>query len=171
MASASKIITLPSQARLRDLFNYDPSTGIVTWRISTSSRVKVGSVAGTPSGNRLIVSCDRASYKLHRVIWKWMTGHEPPAQIDHEDVNGHNNIWTNLRAATNSLNSANRRAQSNSSSGMKGAYFHPSSGLWQSRIQKDGIDYPLGYFKTKELAHAAYAKKAVELFGEFARAA
>jgi hypothetical protein len=168
---ASKIHTLPTQGRLRELFDYDPMTGIVTWRVSTSNRVKVGMRAGTPSGNRLLVSCDGIQCKLHRVIWKWMTGDEPPEQIDHEDTDGHNNRWENLRAANNSLNSANRRVQSNNRSGLKGAYYHPSSGLWQSRIQRDGVDYPLGYFATKELAHAAYARKAAELFGEFARAA
>ena len=169
---ASKIHTLPSQERLRELFDYDPLTGIVTWRVSTSNRVKAGMAAGTPSGNRLLVSCDGVSYKLHRIIWKWMTGKEPPEQIDHEDTDGHNNRWLNLREADNSLNSANRRVQSNNlSSGLKGSYFNKTANLWYSRIQRDEVDYFLGYFQTKEAAHAAYVRKAKELFGRFARAA
>lgn len=169
---ASKSHILPSQERLRELFDYNPETGIVLWRITTSNRAKAGTAAGTVSGNRLIVTCDRVSYKLHRVIWKWMIGQEPPVQIDHEDTDGLNNRWANLREANNSLNSANRRVQSNNrSSGLKGAYYNKFAQIWYSRIQKDGVDYSLGCFQTKEEAHAAYVAKATELFGEFARAA
>lgn len=162
--------TLPAQSRLQELF--DPKSGVLTWRVSNSKRVKVGQRAGAarPCGRR-VVSVDGVRYREHRIIWKLVTGEEPAAFIDHRDIDGGNNRWENLRTATNSQNMANRGVQSNSSSGLKWAYFHAASGRWLSRIQKDGVDYPLGYWPTAEAAHAAGARKAAELFGEFARAA
>jgi HNH endonuclease len=162
---------LPSFERVREVLDYDPRTGILTWRKKRGGKGRAGAVAGCISSEgRIKISIDGVQYKAHRIIWLWMTGHAPSERIDHRDMNQSNNAWVNLRLATNSENMANRGPQlNNKSSGLKGAYrmWH---GRWYSRISKDGIDYYLGIFDTAEEARAAYIKKAEELYGEFARA-
>ena len=39
---------------------------------------------------------------------------------------------------------------------------------WEAGIKKNGIGYYIGHFKTKLEAAAAYNKKALEFYGEFA---
>ena len=90
-------------------------------------------------------------------------------QIDHRDGNSKNNRLSNLRLSTHSENAANRRRYRNNASGFKGVSLEARTGKWMAKITKDGRTYFLGRFPTAEEAHAAYAAKARELFGEFAR--
>ena len=168
--SKAKRTALPGYERVRECFDYDPHSGALIWRVS-GARMRAGEDAGVvrPDG-QILVGLDGGRYRSHRLIWLWMTGDEPPEYIDHADGDRGNNRWGNLREASNSLNMANRGAQKNNrASGLKGAY--ANNGVWMSRIQKDGVDYYLGCFSSPEEAHAAYAAKATELFGEFARVA
>lgn len=160
---------LPSPARIKELFNYDPAAGVLTWAVCISNRAGVGAVAGANSDGRLIVGIGGVRLKAHRIIWCWMKGEWPDRQIDHRNLDGTDNRWENLRLATNSQNGANRGAQVNNSGGVKGVY--PNGSGYMSRISKGGTDYYLGTFRSEELAAAAYDAKARELFGEFARAA
>lgn len=170
----SKIVRrdLPSCSRVRELLDYDPRTGALVWRSTVrGTKIRAGRMAGRyrPDG-QFLIGIDGVTYRGHRVIWVWMTGCEPPDYIDHEDMSRRNNRWDNLREADNSLNMANRGTQANKKTNtLKGAYLM-WNGTWYSRIQKDGQDYLLGVHPSAELAHAAYATKARELFGKFARA-
>lgn len=166
-----RTLKLPSYERVREVFDYDPLSGVLTSKISTGARRQVGTKAGYMAEGRIHVGIDGKTYKAHRIIWLWMTGAPPPDQIDHEDLDASNNRWSNLRLATNSQNNANRRTQSNKKSHrLKGAY-RMWNGTWYSRICFHGEDIYLGVFDTPEEAHAAHALKSRELFGEFARAA
>lgn len=86
--------------------------------------------------------------------------------VDHVDGDRTNNVVSNLRYCTSSQNSANRNQKG--TSGLKGVS-KERNGKFRSRIKKDGKHFHLGTFDTKEQAHDAYKKKAVELFGEFAK--
>lgn len=81
----------------------------------------------------------------------------PPAHlvVDHIDGNGSNNRRSNLRICTRAENQANLRPSSRASTGIVGAYRHPS-GQYYSRICIDGKRIPLGYFNTAEEAGEAY---------------
>lgn len=164
---------LPSYDRVRELFDYAPESGVLSWRVR-NGKMLPGSVAGVVRGDgQRIVGIDGISYRAHRIIWLWMTGSDPAGkQVDHEDTDRGNNRWKNLRLATNAENSRNRSAQSNNKSGdgLKGAY-QMWNGTWYSRIWDGSRDVYLGTFPSEADAHAAYAAKAKELFGEFARAA
>lgn len=89
---------------------------------------------------------------------------------DHIDGDGLNNCRANLREATASLNGANRRVGSNSSTGVKGVWLKPS-GRYAAYIKHKGTRYCLGRYDTLEGAKAAYDAKARELFGEYAKEA
>jgi len=55
------------------------------------------------------------------------------------------------------------KAQSNNTSGLRGAHFHPTSGMWQAAISVNGVGRRLGYFKTPQEAHEVYMKAKQEI--------
>ncbi len=90
--------------------------------------------------------------------------------IDHKNRNGLDNRKNNLRITTQSGNSANSKLKNTSSSGYKGvSYQKDCDKKWVAKITLDYKSIHIGCFNTKEEAAKAYDKKAIELFGEFAR--
>lgn len=174
---AAKI--LPSQAYLRECFNYDPDTGVLTWRDRPLGHFKSrrayamwnkkysGRTAGSLMACGYLVVGRYPAYLIHRVIWKWVIGDDPPEQIDHIDGIRTNNRWENLRLATNSENQRNTSVQRNNQLGIRGV--HKKGGRFRARIFVAGKSQFLGSFATAKEAQAAYDKAAAELFGEFHR--
>lgn len=89
-----------SAAVIRDLLNYDPVTGVMTWKNPPSTRVKPGSVAGYtgPLGFRQI-GLHGEKYYAHRLIHVLMTGRWPKGPIHHANGNHDDNCWRNIRGA------------------------------------------------------------------------
>lgn len=100
---------------------------------------------------------------LHRFI---LGGSE---KVDHRDGNGLNNQRCNLRAASDSQNSANSRRTPGGSSKYKGVYWDGRKLRWRAVVQKDKVQYRIGRFRDEVDAATAYNLKAYELFGEFAK--
>lgn len=158
---------LPSQKFLHEHFNYDPFTGILTLKKSWTlfGSIRVGDVVGTKTScGYLRVTINKQQYKLHRIIYKWMTNKEPEA-IDHINGIGTDNRWSNIRGCKQSQNMLNRKRDSRNKSGFKGVTKHGSG--FRATIGKNKQTFHLGVFDTAEEAHAAYCKKAEEFFGEF----
>ena len=147
---------------------YDPNTGALTWIAGRMAGRVPGQIAGKidKQGYRR-VSFRGTSYAAHRITWFLTTGEQPPEMLDHADCDKDNNRFLNLRVATPAQNNANWKAKG---SLPKGTTLH-STGKYQASIKLAGKSHYLGLFVTAEEAHAAYAAKAAELFGEFARAA
>lgn len=101
--------------------------------------------------------------RMHRAI----LGALDDQDVDHVNGNKLDNRKVNLRIATRSENSANRRVGSRNTSGFKGV--HRSGARWRATIRVDGKSIHLGRFDTPEEAHSEYMKSAQRLFGEFAR--
>lgn len=161
---------LPSQEFLRDLFDYSPETGELRWR-NTRKWGWNGRIAGWgEAGYYLKVTFKRRHFYAHRIIWKWMSG-DDPRTVDHIDQDKTNNKWSNLRECSLSENLANVGCRRHNASGDKGVDWEQSRLRWRAQIAKDGRHYMLGRFIRKEDAIAAYAAKAKELYGEFARVA
>ena len=100
-------------ARVRELFTYDPETGVLYWAKPQSRRVKVGDVAGCeksdgPGGRYWVVKVDDVQYRRARAVWAYVNGVNPPDEIDHEDRNSLNDRIGNLREATRVQNGVNR---------------------------------------------------------------
>jgi len=73
-----------TQARLKELLNYDPETGIFTRLTYGKGNFYIGSVAGGRTKNRYIaINLDKKIYLAHRLAHLYMTGEWPKDQIDH----------------------------------------------------------------------------------------
>lgn len=164
--------TMPTQAELKALFDYDPETGVLIWRYVKFRGDRCGVEAGyidLPKGYRK-VRFKLKRYYAHRIIWCWMYGEIPDGtEIDHINGVKADNRLSNLRAATSEQNKWNRTATRTSRTGIKGVTFHKPSSLYSVDIKKNGKRHHIGYFKTAEEAHEAYKEAAANLHGEFAK--
>jgi len=153
--------------RLRELLNYDPETGVFTWRVrrrSFAARATVGAIAGSQHGNGYIeIGIDGYSYYAHRLAWLHMYGEWPENSIDHIDRCRANNAWKNLRQATYKQNQENRSVRADSGSGLKGVKLLPS-GRWRAQIKHNFVPIHIGVYDTPEQAAAARAEAERMLF-------
>jgi hypothetical protein len=155
--------------RLRELLDYNPITGIFTWKVSRGGKAQAGAVAGSFNDSGYQVICvDRRRYGAHRLALLYVYGVLPTSvQVDHKNRKRGENRLGNLRPATVAQNVANRDVQRNNISGIKGVRLH-RDGKWEARIMVDRKAIYLGLFKTPEEASAAYQVAARQHFGEFA---
>ena len=146
-----------TQERLKSLFDYNPETGVFTWKTKTSNRVRVGDVVGCDDGaGYLQTTIAGIKYRLHRLAIFYMTGIWPPEYVDHINRIRHDNRISNLRPATRAENSHNKCKSSASSSGYIGVSWRPDLCKWEARIAFSGRQKVLGYFATPKLASGAY---------------
>ena len=160
----------PTAQQIADVLVYDPQTGVFTWRVDRSYKVKAGDVAGkiNSSGHRQI-RVRGSLYLAHQLVWVLMTGSWPVHRIDHVDNDHDHNAWHNLREATHSQNMWNRKTNANSSTGFKGVTLNKPSGKYIARVSRNGKRFSLGYFATAEEAYAARTNALTQFHGEFAR--
>ena len=130
-------------ALLRELFHYDPDTGVFTRLVRTSNNCKLGPSGMLTKRGSVAVSVCGKKRAAHRLAWLYMTGEWPADEIDHIDG----------------------RARRGNKSGFLGVSRH--QGQWQARIHMGGKVKRLGLFKTPEEAHLAYvaAKRQLHPFG------
>lgn len=100
----------------------------------------------------------------HNLILPKVAGRE----VDHINGDGLDNRRCNLRYATRQQNAANG-AKKGRSSRFKGVCFDKSRGKWLAGVKYNYVRLNLGRHATEEAAARAYDRKALELFGEFAR--
>jgi hypothetical protein len=89
--------------------------------------------------------------------------------VDHIDGNKQNNCRSNLRICTRQENMQNRAKPIGRTSRFKGVYYKKDRRKWCAKVYLNGGPFWLGYFDDEVEAARAYDRKAVELFGEFAR--
>ena len=164
---------LPSQERLRALFDYDEYTGYLVWRCRDDidpgfNGRFAGKRAGGLSDRYWRVTVDHRNLTYHRVIWKWVHGTEPP-EIDHVNGDTSDNRLVNLRGASRFLNAKNRGANKGKLL-PKGVRLRPGCKNYMAYIRTNGINSVIGYFPTVDEAHEAYLAEARIRFGEWMRA-
>lgn len=140
---------------LNELLNYDPETGVLTWRERSDVRPEwntrfVGKEAGSviTNGYRMIRINGSPSY-AHRAIAIMQGWDIDGLQIDHIDGNRSNNKLCNLRVVTNKVNGKNQKLRSTNTSGVNGVYYDKNRGNWYVRFGNNGYG---GRFATKEEA-------------------
>ena len=164
-----KTVALPSSEILHELLNYDPETGMFTWKTFRSNLAKAGDIADNLMPDGYVSLCiNNRQYRAHRIAYKMVHGHDPKGVMDHIDGNRANNKISNLRVASLSQNQWNSSRPQNNTSKLKGVTWKKDSKKWAAQIQVDGKKIWLGVYEDKNDAHQAYMKAAVEHFGEFA---
>jgi len=161
----------PSSERIRDLFNYDPDTGVLTWKMASSVYGErfVGKVAGSTNreGYRT-VKIDRCKYQVSWVVWIYVTGKEPENEIDHKNLNRGDDRFDNLRESTRSQNCSNKSVFFKKNRyGFRGV--KKNWNKFSAVICVDQKEHCLGVYDTPEDAARAYDVAAIERFGQFAR--
>jgi hypothetical protein len=160
-------------ARLREVLDYDPLTGALTWRTRLSPMCKFGEPAGIikAQGYRKI-TIDERNYTASHLAWFHYYGVAPDGLIDHKNGNKADDRIENLRPATHAENSRNMGRNSANTTGFKGVAVFNKPGeptRYRALIRANGERHFLGIFDTPEEAHAAYCRAAELLHGEFAR--
>jgi hypothetical protein len=154
----------------RELFDYEPDTGILRWKRGKKS-VGGREVGSHKENGYLYTRINGKSYYVHRIIFALVTGRFPE-MVDHKNCIKDDNRWENLRecnAQQNGYNSAAKCATRKTSK-FKGVYWHKQRGKWCARIMVNYRNVSLGLYDTEEAAHAAYAAGAKQYAGEFHRA-
>lgn len=163
--------TLPSQKRLRELFNYDPETGIVTRRMAVSVKCRAGDVVGHREARGYVhTTVDWRPIRLHQLIWIYVHG-RIDGEIDHVNGDKSDNRLSNLRPANRSQNMSNKPLDRRNKSGFKGVHWSKKDRCWVAQIQVNRKTIHLGSFGEARAAAAVYAEAAKQHFGEFVRAA
>lgn len=176
---------------LRELLDYDPATGVLTWKTRPIVHFKSGRTArmwntryaGKRAGSdhlsklglryRVIGIRHGAmdgNFLEHRIIWTLVFGFIPEdMQIDHIDADSTNNRISNLRLANASQNGANTRIRKRNTTGCKGVSFEKYTNRFKASIMVRGVQRTIGRFDSVQEASNAYAIAALSSNGEYAR--
>ena len=159
-----------TQARLRELLDYDPLTGVFVHKTTRGRLCKAGQVAGyLHQWGYIHINISGKIYKAHRLAWLYVHGSFPPNHIDHINGNRSDNRLVNLRPATKSENGCNRGAAADNTSGWCGVSFDKSRGKYIAQISVEKIYRHLGRYDSPEIAAAVYNHVVVQVHGEFAK--
>ena len=144
---------------VQQCLSYDPSTGVVAWRVRLSPSTQVGKEAGAPDGSGYRrIGIHHKQFRAHQAAWAIMTGEWPTGQVDHKNGDRSDNRWCNLRLVTQSINSQNlHRARSDNRSGFLGVHRHGPN--WAAVIHFNGKRTRLGSYPTPEEAHSVYLER------------
>jgi len=126
-----------TQKRLIEVLDYDPDTGIFTWKRHQHRHLKslAGKVAGYLTKRGYIrIAIDRKKYLAHRLAWMYIHGAFPKNQTDHSNHNRSDNKIQNLSDVTQLENNKNQALRKNNKSGHPGVYRPKNGKGWRVRI-------------------------------------
>ena len=157
-------MNLISQTRLKEVLDYDPVTGIFTWKEKIADKVNVGTRAGSlcSNGYRFIRLFGRR-YREHQLAFLYMLGYFPP-QVDHIDHNQSNNSWINLEESSYEKNGKNHPKTRRNVTGVVGVSQRPD-GKYVARIYANKKHIFLGVFTT--IGEATLAREEANLLYGF----
>lgn len=157
--------------RLRELLDYNPDTGVFTWRVTASRNTAVAKVAGYVAANKYrTIRIAGQGYLAHRLAWQYVHGAPPVNSIDHINGIRDDNRIANLREATQAQNTQNR-SRPQGGNPYLGVYWYAQRNKWRALIILNGHAKHIGLFTTAEEARDAYlaAKKEIHPFANIER--
>ena len=152
-----------SLEKVKSLLDYDPCTGVFTWKVTKRRMVK-GAVAGfmTSTGYKRICILGH-ELKAHRLAWFYVYGCWPDGELDHINRNRIDNKISNLRNASRSVNSHNRSCINKT--GHLGIFYNKSKTKYTAGIGYNNVFYRFGTFENIEDAIAAYKEAESKMYG------
>ena len=148
-----------TQKQLKSIVKYNRKTGLFTYVANVRhSKMKIGQVAGGRSSKGYIgIRIRGKNYLAHRLAFLYVTGKFPHKnmQVDHVNMIKTDNLWTNLRLVTPSLNCANRSFKRKSKEGYVGVRAHYTSKFTAWATINNKPTY-IGAYKTAKEAGMAY---------------
>jgi len=147
-----------TQIKLKNILNYNKTTGLFIWKKRLSNRVKINTIAGCVNktlGYR-VITLYGIHYYAHRLIWLYEKGIWPIHQIDHIDGNRANNTFTNLRDITLNENRKNQRLHKKTPIKIHGVNWMKTKHKWRARIAKQHL------LLTNDFFEACCARKSAE---------
>ncbi len=149
-------------SEIKSRLNYNPITGIFTWKRPLNNFVKPGDFAGTTNEEGYIkIKFNNKSYGAHQIAWAFVHDYLPVKQIDHINGNRSDNRICNLRLVDQMQNSRNMKRRSDNVSGVTGVHWLKCRGKWIARINHNKRKVSLGYHK--DFFEAVCARKSGEL--------
>lgn len=155
--------------KIKALIDYNPDTGLLTWKVNRQGNAKAGMIAGwRHKAGYIAIRVDGHEYLGHRLAWAMHHGSiSEDTQIDHINGDRSDNRICNLRAASHAENCWNSKARKHNKSGIKGVRKRGTK--WHVRIRHNHKVYWLGSYNTPEEAKQAHDAAAIKFFGEFAK--
>ena len=125
-----------TQNKLKKALDYNPKTGVFTWKISPNRKIKIGSVAGCldKSIGYIVIRVNKKNYLAHRLAWLYVHGVWPKEDIDHDDHNRTNNGIDNLKSSNKQKNAKNMSLRIDSKSLVTGVAWHKATSKWRAYI-------------------------------------
>lgn len=161
-----------TQSLLKELLDYDPSTGLFRWRQRDPashnsrsvawSRRRAGMVAGYMERGYTRITVCGTQYKAHRLAWLYVHGSFPSNQIDHINGSRSDNRIDNLRDVTQDENGKNQKMFVTNTSGMAGVFFDNTVKKWKAVIVANRKSRFLGLYASKKDAIEARRLAEVE---------
>lgn len=139
--------------RARELFSYEPDTGVLRWRERHGSggRLPAGAVVrGADRKGYLRVTADGRTHRVNRLAWMILHGRAPDGDIDHINGVKDDNRAVNLRDVSRAVNLQNKPA----------AGVRKEAGAWCASIKANGARHYLGRFRC--FGKAVTARKEAE---------
>lgn len=147
----------PTAEQIRTTCHYNPETGLF---VRIKKRTWIGNwrdcysvpTAKTVHGY-LQMNMNGWPYLVHRLIFLYMEGNFPDADVDHVNGDRMDNRWTNLRLVTRQDNLRNQGVRTDNTSGQIGVHLDKRSGKWFAYIGVGGGKREsLGTYETFEEA-------------------
>lgn len=165
-----------TQEYLKECLNYNPETGIFTWKkrpfyhfndervwkiMNTRCFEKTcGSV--DPIDGYISMSINNNKYRAHRLAFLYMVGFFPKCGVDHINRVKIDNRWRNLREASKKINAQNCGLSKTNTSGVKGVYWNRKKNRWVSQIKLNYKNKYLGSYKNFDDAVLARHQEEVD---------
>ena len=109
--------------RANELFRYDPISGKLFWKKTTTNRVKVGDEAESfckSTGYRMVF-INRKGYLAHRIAILLATGAcDPSKEVDHISHDRSDNRLENLGVVSRAANTRNQSKRNTNKTGITG---------------------------------------------------
>lgn len=165
----------PCHTYLSSILEYRPSTGELIWRVRRNSHggkvrpgVRAGCLGDYPGGPRRVIRIDGELYPEARIIWRIVTGDDPPLDmvVDHVNNDATDNKWPNLRVTTATQNKWNTQKRRNSSL-PKGVTLVRETGRYKVRVAANGVTHSGGTHASVDEAVVARDALAERLHGEY----